>query len=68
MIYMIVGGFVFYLLSVIVDPIFIPTLEMPPDYCQKWVEKRVGYQTQEICVAFNSKINEIKYEHNRKQD
>ena len=68
LLFMIVGGFVFYLLSAIIDPIFIPTLEMPRIWCQKWVEKSTGYQTEEICVEFNSKLNELKYNHNRKME
>ncbi len=68
LLYMIVGGFFFYLLSVLIDPIFIPTLQMPENFCQKWIETRSGYQKQTECVEFSNKLNELKYRHNRKME
>ena len=68
LLYMIVGGFVFYLLSIFIDPIFIPALEMPQDFCLKWIETRSGFQKQIECVEFTSRFDELKYRHNRKMD
>jgi len=45
LLYIVGGGFFFYLLSVFIDPVFIPTLQMPENWCQKWIETRSGYQT-----------------------
>jgi hypothetical protein len=65
---MILGGFFFYLLSVIIDPVFIPILNMPQFQCNKWVEKRIGYQTEKICVEFVNQHDELKYNHNRRME
>ena len=65
LLYMIGGGFFFYLLSVFIDPLFIPALPMPENWCQKWIETRVGYQKQKECVEFGNTLDELKYKHNR---
>jgi hypothetical protein len=66
--YLILGGLFFYLLSAIIDPVFIPTLSMPQFRCNQWVEKRTGYQTEKICVDFVSRLDELKYHHNRRME
>ena len=66
--YMILGGFFFYLLSVIIDPIFIPILDMPQFQCHKWVEKRIGYHKDRLCVEFGNQIDERTYHHNRRME
>ena len=68
LLYILIGGFVFYLISVLIDPIFIPVLPLPEDFCQKWVETRSGYQRRTECVEFRSKPDELTYRHNRKME
>ena len=68
LLYLIGGGFFFYLVSVFIDPIFIPVLPMSEDFCQKLVETRSGYQRQTECVEFRGKTDELKYRHNRKME
>ncbi len=68
LLYTVIGGFVFYLTGVLIEAIFIPTLQMQDNFCQKWIETRSGYQKQTECVAFKNKLDELKYEHNRKME
>ena len=65
LLYIVGGGFFFYLLSVFIDPVFIPVLEMPENWCQKWIETRSGFQKQMECVEFGNTLDELKYNHNR---
>ena len=66
--YMVIGGIFFYLISVVIDPIFIPTLAMPDGFCQKWIETRSGYQRRSECVEFSNKLDQLKYNHNLKME
>ena len=68
LLYIVDGGFFFYLLSVFIDPVFIPTLQMPENWCQKWIETRSGYQKQKECVEFGNTFDELKYKHNREME
>ena len=68
LLYLVGGGFFFYLLSVFIDPIFIPELPMPENWCQKWIETRSGYQKQMECVEFSNTLDELKYKHNREME
>ncbi len=68
LLYIVGGGFFFYLLSVFIDPVFIPTLKMPENWCQKWIETRSGYQKQKECVEFGNPLDELKYKHNREME
>ena len=68
LLYMVLGGFFFYLLSVFIEPVFIPTLPMPEEWCQKWIETRSGYQKRMECVEFGNTLDELKYQHNRKME
>ncbi len=68
LLYIVGGGFFFYLLSVFIDPVFIPALQMPENWCQKWIETRSGYQKQMECVEFGNPLDELKYKHNREME
>ena len=68
LLYLLGGGLFFYLISAVIDPIFIPVLQMPENFCQKWVETRSGYQRRSECVEFSSKLDELKYSHNHKME
>ena len=61
LLYIVGGGFFFYLPSVFIDPVFIPTLQMRENWCQKWIETRSGYQKQKECVEFDTPLDELKY-------
>ena len=64
--YLIFGGLFFYMISAFIDVIFIPTLEMPGNYCKEWVEKKLMYGSDKKCVKFKGKIEELKYLHNQR--
>ncbi len=66
--YVLLGGLFFYLMSITFDLIFIPKLDMPEHWCEKWVEKKVRYRTQKECVEFTDKHQELKYQHNQKME
>ncbi|UCD82793.1 MAG: hypothetical protein JSW26_15575 [Desulfobacterales bacterium] len=68
LLFIILGGIFFYLLSAILDPIFIPTLDMPGTWCNKWIERRISYRNQEECVEFTNKLDELKYRHNQRME
>ena len=68
LLYMVVGGFIFYLLSILIDPIFIPSLQISDNNCLKWTETRSGFQKQTECIEFEDKLAEQKYRHNRKME
>jgi hypothetical protein len=68
LLYVLIGGLFFYLVSITFDLIFIPRLEMPQAWCEKWVERKVGYKTQKECVKFSDKLQELKYRHNQKME
>ena len=64
--YLLSGGLFCFLISITFDVIFIPTIDMPGDWCQKWQESKIGYRARKECVEFNSWANELKYSHNQK--
>jgi len=66
--YVLIGGLFFYLVSTTFDLIFIPRLEMPQGWCQKWVERKIGYRTQDECVKFSDTLQKLKYRHNQKME
>lgn len=68
LLYLLFGGLLCFLISTAFDVIFIPTLEMPGGWCQKWQETKIGYRTQKECIAFNSRVDELKYRHNQKME
>ena len=55
--YVLFGGFFFYLVSITFDLIFVPMLEMPENFCEKWVERKITYRSQKQCVEFTSLSN-----------
>ncbi len=68
LLYMVIGGCFYYLLGVLIEPIFIPTLQMPDNFCLKWIETRSGYQKQTECVEFSNNLDALKYKHNRQME
>ena len=64
--YVLLGGLFFYLVSVTFDLVFIPRLDMVGPWCEKWVERKIGYRSQSECVQFPDKLQELKYRHNQK--
>lgn len=66
--YLLFGGLFCFLVSTTFEVIFIPTIEMPGDWCQKWQETKIGYRTQEECIELNSRVDELKYRHNQKME
>ena len=68
LLYILLGGLFFYLVSIMFDLIFIPRLEMTQPWCDKWIERKIGYRTQRECVQFPDKLQELKYRHNQKME
>jgi hypothetical protein len=68
LLYILFGGLFFYLVSITSDLVFIPRIEMPQGWCENWVERRIGYRTQNECVQFSDTLQELKYRHNQKME
>ena len=68
LLYLVFAGLFFTLVSITFDPIFIPRLDMPGNWCEQWEERRIGYQAREECVEFKTDLDEMKYQHNRKME
>lgn len=66
--YLLFGGLFCFLVSITFDVIFIPTIKMPGDWCQKWQETKIGYRTQQECTDFKSRLDELKFRHNQKME
>ena len=66
--YVLFGGFFFFLLSITFDLIFVPMLEMPENFCEKWVERRISYRSQKQCVEFTDEVQKLKYRHNQRME
>lgn len=66
--YLIFAGLFCFLISITFDVIFIPTIDMPDNWCQKWHEIKTGYRTQEECLEFTTRPDELKYRHNQKME
>jgi len=66
--YIIIGGFLIYLLGAAVDLIFIPTLEMSDGWCKNWTEKKVIYRQVRECTDFRSEIDALKLKHNKRME
>jgi len=47
---------------------FVPMLDMPGQWCQKWHQSKIGQRTQDECIEFSSRENELKYHHNQKME
>ena len=68
LLYLVFAGLFFSLVSITYDPIFIPMLDMPDNFCKKWDERKIGYRTDEECVEFSADVDRLKYQHNRKME
>jgi cellulose synthase/poly-beta-1,6-N-acetylglucosamine synthase-like glycosyltransferase len=68
LLYVLFTGLFFYLVSITFDLIFIPMLDMPDQWCEKWVERKIRYKSQKECVEFTNKVEELKYRHNKKME
>lgn len=66
--YVLFGGLFFYLVSITFDLIFVPMLEMPENFCEKWVERKITYRSQKQCVQFAGEVQKLKYRHNQKME
>ena len=64
--YIIVGGFVFYILSAIISSIFIISVPQDKDWCLESIEIQVSendYKTE--CIEFKNDFEMLKYYHNK---
>ena len=68
LLYVVFAGLFFFLVSISFNFIFIPTLDMPGDWCEKWDEKRIGYRAVKDCVEFKTELDELKYHHNQEME
>ena len=66
--YIIIGGFLIYLLGAAIDLIFIPSLDMRDGWCNKWAEKKVIYRRIRECTDFRNEIDELKFKHNKNME
>ena len=66
--YMLIGGFTFFLLSTAIDTIFVPTVEQPEGFCEKWTERALRWHRAKDCVKFKSDLEELKYKHNKRME
>ena len=66
--YVLLGGLFFYLVSITFDLIFVPMLEMPENFCEKWVERKISYRSQKLCVQFTDEVQKLKYRHNQNME
>ena len=68
LLYLVFAGLFFFLVSITLDPLFIPMLDMTGDWCEKWDEQKIGYQIMNECIEFKTELDELKYQHNRKME
>lgn len=66
--YMLIGGFSFFLLSITIDTIFVPTVEQPEGFCEGWTERAFRWYRTQDCVKFKNHLEEIKYKHNKRME
>ena len=66
--YMLIGGFSFFLFSVTIDTIFVPTVEQPEGFCEEWTERAFRWHRAQDCVKFKSHLEELKYKHNKRME
>jgi hypothetical protein len=66
--YILIGGFSFYLLSVTLDMIFVPTVEQSEGFCEDWSERALRWHRARDCVKFKSHLEELKYKHNKRME
>ncbi len=68
LLYMLIGGFFFYLMSVTVDTIFVPTIEQPEGFCKEWTERSFRWHRAKDCIKFINNFEELKYKHNKRME
>jgi hypothetical protein len=68
LLYVIIGGFFFYVLGATIDTIFIPTLDQPEDFCEDWTERVFRWYRTQDCVMFKNQMEELKYKHNKRME
>ena len=68
LLYILIGGFFFYLMSVTVDTIFVPTIEQPEGFCQEWSERAFRWHRAQDCIKFKNTLEELKYKHNKRME
>lgn len=68
LIYLVIGGFFFYLLSITIDTIFVPTVEQTDGFCQEWSERAIRWHRTQDCVKFKNHLEELKYHHNQRME
>jgi hypothetical protein len=68
LLYLVFAGLFFFLVSITFNLIFIPIIDMPGNWCKKWDDRKIGFQTQDECVEFNTAMDELKYHHNHKME
>ena len=66
--YMLIGGFSFYLLSITIDTIFVPTVEQGEEFCEDWTEIAFKWQRARECIKFKNHLEELKYQHNKRME
>ena len=68
LLYMLIGGFFFYLMSITADMIFVPTVEQPEEFCEEWTERAFRWHRAKDCVKFKSNLEKLKYQHNKRME
>lgn len=68
LLYVLIGGFFFYLLGATIDTIFVPTLDQPEGFCEDWTERVFRWHRAQDCVKFKNQVEELKYKHNKRME
>jgi uncharacterized membrane protein YbhN (UPF0104 family) len=66
--YVLICGFFFFLLSVTIDTIFVPTVKQPEGFCEDWTERALKWHRVQECRKFKSGLEELKYKHNKRME
>jgi hypothetical protein len=66
--YILIGGFSFYLLSITIDTIFVPTVEQAEGFCEDWTERVFKWTRAQDCVKFKNHHEKLKYQHNKRME
>ena len=68
LLYMLIGGFCFFLLSITIDTIFVPSVEQSEGFCENWKEITFRWHHVQDCVKFKNQFEELKYKHNKRME
>ena len=68
LLYLLVGGFFFYVTSVTIDIIFVPRVQQTDGFCQEWTERAFRWHRAQDCVKFVNYLEELKYKHNKRME